>query len=407
MRILYVCDRLITFILNEIIQLKAKGHDVYILSEHSKIIFDVISRPILTENGLEHKIYLFRSFKNRREKYLCFMKNLVSDFFTKPVYALRGLVCILTKFPSPKFGVISYIDARDLFSLELDIIHAPFSTPRVVDKAYLLSKVLNIPFTLCFRAHDIYEDDNFHEVQKRMNMVKEASQLITISNFNKNHIKTTVNGNKDIAIIHSAIDPDLFTPANKSRPHTSITTVSRLTDEKGVIYLLQACHILHQRNIAYDCSIIGGDGPERIKCDKLIDELQIPNINFTGYLPYDEIKERLDRSTVFVLPSVINARGLGDVLANSLKEAMAMKVPVITSDIRGIEELVDDGINGLIVPPKDPEAIADAIEKLFSQPDFREKMGVEGKKKIEKDFNTKIETQKLEDIFKDAVESGF
>jgi len=81
-----------------------------------------------------------------------------------------------------------------------------------------------------------------------------------------------------------------------------------------------------------------------------------------------------------------------------------MEIPVITSRICGIEELVDDGISGVLVPPGDPQAIADAVEKIFSQPDLARKMGEEGRKKIEKDFNVKIEARKLDEIFRDSVE---
>jgi len=103
---------------------------------------------------------------------------------------------------------------------------------------------------------------------------------------------------------------------------------------------------------------------------------------------------------------VTSSNGSKDILPNSLKEAMSMEVPVVTSRINGIEELVDDGINGILVPPENPEAIADAIVLLFSNPDLRKKMGKEARKKIQKDFNVRVEAKKLEAIFKTAVLSA-
>jgi glycosyltransferase involved in cell wall biosynthesis len=125
-----------------------------------------------------------------------------------------------------------------------------------------------------------------------------------------------------------------------------------------------------------------------------------------GFLQQGEIKEFLDRSTVSVLPCVTSSNGRKDILPNFLKEAMSMEVPVVTSRINGIEELVDDGINGILVPPENPEAIADAIVLLFSNPDLRKKMGKEARKKIQKDFNVRVEAKKLEAIFKTAVLSA-
>ncbi len=361
-------------------------------------LYDVINKPILTENGLAGNYYRFSTFKNRKQKYFYFIKNLIYDFFVHPTYAVRGVIYILKNYPGPKFGVVDYLDVRAFFGSGIDIIHSPFSTPRVIDKVYLLSKILNVPFTLSFRAHDVHEGDNFSEALKRIDMIKEASQIITIADYNKKLIQSMTDLD-DIEVIHSALNIDYFKPEDVKKSHRSIVTVCRLSVEKGIVYLLEACHILNKRKIDYECTIIG-EGPEKEKYQKLIDELQIPNIKFAGYLSYNEIKEHLNRSSVFVLPSIIASSGLGDILANSLKEAMAMQVPVITSRMRAIDELVEDGVNGLIVPPRDPEAIADAIEKIFNSPDQGRKMGEEGRKKIEKDFNIKIETKKLEEIFK-------
>jgi len=299
MRVLYVCDRLITFILNEIIELKTRGHDVIILSEHQKRIFAVISNPILTENGLDHKVHFFRTFTSRREKYIYFFRKLVRDFFSYPTYAIRGVWCIFKEFPSPKFGVISYIDGSELFGSKVDIIYAPFSTPRVLDKVFLLSKALNVPFTLCFRAHDIYENDNFHDVQKRSHMVKEASQVLTISEYNRDHMKKLTDI-KDIRIVHSAINLDYFKASLAGRSPNAIIAVSRLDDEKGINILIEACHLLNKRNTDFRCTIIG-EGREKTKYVQLIHKLNIPDITLIDFLPYDEVKEHLNQSTVFVL----------------------------------------------------------------------------------------------------------
>ena len=97
-----------------------------------------------------------------------------------------------------------------LFDSGIDIIHSPFSTPRVIDKVYLLSKILNVPFTLCFRAHDIYIRIICIELIKRVDMIKKAAQIITIADYNKKHIKSNIDIGKDIEIIHSAINTDIF-----------------------------------------------------------------------------------------------------------------------------------------------------------------------------------------------------
>ena len=400
MRILYICDKLITFILNEIIELK-KNNDIFILSEHNELFFNVINRPILIENGLEKNYYRFCSYKNknRRQRYLYFANKLIYDLFVHPRYTIKCIIHILKNYSNPKYGFLDYLDIRNFFALDIDIIHSPFSTPRVIDKVYLLSTILDLPFTLCFRAHDIYEGNNFSEAQKRIDAISAASQIITIANYNKKHIKNTIDIDKGVEVIHSAINLDLFRPYDTKKSSKSIIAVSRLHEQKGLVHLINACHILNNRKIDFECTIIG-EGPEKKVYDKLIEELQIPNIRFIDYMSYDEIRNHLGHSTVFVLPCVIASDGKRDILANALKEAMAMQVPVITSKINGIEELVDDGVNGILVSPGDPELIADAIENIFNNPVLGNYMGQEGRKKVEKEFNIKIEIRKLENVFK-------
>jgi len=398
MKILYICDKLITFILNEIIELK-KNNDMFILSEHSERAYEVINKPILIKNGLHRNYHRFSCFKNRKEKYFNFFTKLFYDFVVHPIRAYRAVISIFKHYPSPKHGIVDYLDIRYFFGLEIDMIHSPFSTPSVINKSFLLSKILNVPFTLSFRAHDIYEGDHFQDMQKNVNKIRAASQIMTISEYNKRYVKKTVKVKKSIEIIHSAIDLDFLRPNKMKRSHNSIITVSRLHEQKGLIYLIAACNILQKRNIDYTCTIIG-EGPEKRQCHQLVEDLHVPNINFIDYLPYDKVKEHLNRSTVLVLPCVIAPDGKRDILANVLKEAMAMELPVITSNICGIEELVDDGVSGILVPPENPESIADAIERILNNPDLGRKMGEEGRKKIGKDFNIKKEVNKLEIIFK-------
>ena len=408
MRILYVCDKLITFILNEVIELKA-NHDVKILAYYSERIFSSITEPILIKNGLDKNYFRYRSsrFPERKKRQFDFIKMMVHDFLRHPVQTLKAVHFILKNYQNLRSGFIDYYDVRDMLDQKIDIIHSPFSTPEVIDKVYLLSEILNVPFTLCFRAHDIYHGKTFAEVKKRRHAIKKASRLITISAYNEKQLRGMIDIDGPIEIIHSSLYPDFFKPDESiERSHNAILSVCRLTEHKGVIHLVEACHILHKRNIDYECTIIG-EGPVIDTYKKSIDEkistLQIPNITFMNYMTYDKIREYLSRSTVFVLPCVIAPDGQRDILANSLKEAMAMKIPVVTSHICGIEELVDDGISGILTRPEDPEDIADAIEKIFSHPELAKEMGEEGRRKIEKDFNTRFEAGKLEEIFRNVI----
>jgi len=402
MRILYICDRLPPFILNEIIELKTQGHSMFILAEDSSRVYKAVHESIVMKNGLDKNFHRFSVIKTRKQKYIEFCKRLICDFFSHPMCATKACLYLVRNYPNPKYGIVDYLDIRKFLDSEIEVIHSPFSTPGIIDKVYLLSKILNVPFTLSFRAHDLYHGENLQELTKRIAAIKESAQIMTIAVYNREYIKKSLGVDKDIEIIHSAIDPDVFNAKIVTRSPQSIIAVSRLTDEKGIIYLIKACQILHARGIDYECTIIG-EGPEKKACQQFIAERHIPNIRLIDYLPNEAIKEHLDQASVFVLPCEIASDGKRDILANALKEAMAMQIPVVTSNVCGIEELVDDGINGILVPPQNPEAIADAIEKIMKYPDLRKAMGKNGREKIEKCFNIKIEVRKLEEILKKAV----
>lgn len=402
MRILYICHNLATFILNEILQIKKQGHDVFIMGENTSRIYEIINKPILVKHGLDKQFYGFSTASLRQEKYKAFFKNLLYDFLVHPICASKACYYLITSYPHPKYGIVDYLDIRNFFGAGITLIHSPFSVPAIIDKVYLISKILNVPYTLSFKAHDIWQGNYLAESKKKGKKIREAAQIFTIAIFNRTYLKSQIDTDKDIQVIHDAIDIEFFSPTNEEPLPNSIVAVSRLHPEKGLIFLIRACHILNQHQIDYHCTIIG-DGPEKPKYEKLIEELQIPNIHFAGFLSYDQVKERLKTSAVFVLPSIVDSDGLGDVLPNGVKEAMAMQVPVITSNIRGIEELVSDGVNGILVPPGNSQAIADAIEQIIKQPNLGRKMGKEGRKKIEQDFNVKIEVGKIEKLFIEAM----
>ena len=407
MKIVYICDKLITFILNEIIELKKMGHDVYILPVRDDFwVTHSIIRPILTQNGLLDKTFRrVRNYRNRKQKLVHLTYTVLYDFIRRPVVTLKALFYMLHVYPKLGNGTEAYLDIRPFFHNQIDVLHAPFSTSQILDKLYLFAKSLNVPYTLSFRAHDMYEGNVLEELKKRMHIIREASQLITIAEYNKNYLQDNLNLHKNIELIHGAVNIDFFTGNTTKRSPNSIIAVCRLAEQKGLLYLLEACHILQKRGVDYDCTIIG-EGDQKKECEMFVDRLKIPNIRFINFLIQPEIIKYLESAAVFVMPCVIAADGKRDILANALKEAMAMKVPVITSNICGIEELVEDGINGILVPPGNPEAVADAILKLFSNPDLGKTMGEEGRRKIEKDFNIKTEVTKFESIFKKILNNN-
>jgi glycosyltransferase involved in cell wall biosynthesis len=147
--------------------------------------------------------------------------------------------------------------------------------------------------------------------------------------------------------------------------------VARVIQEKGLAYLLDACARLRMMGFEFCCEIIGA--PEEptyisywIQLKRLHNQLQLQDIvAFRGAQPFENIAEAYARADLFVLPCVIAENGGRDISPNSLIEAMAMGLPVISTQLSTISEIAEDGANGMLVPPNDALALAEAMRELM------------------------------------------
>jgi len=282
-----------------------------------------------------------------------------------------------------------------------DLVHVQFSHLNHLGQAEFISEKFKCPFTITFRALDLYEKASQKLIMTKSQKVDKASRIITISEYNSKVIRKRFG--RDPEVIHSAIDPEKFKPGDekrKSEPGMRIIYVGRFVEKKGIEYLFQACQIMKRKGKDFEIVLIG-DGPLLKTYHRLSRKLDMEDkVLFKKVMPQEEIIEELKRSDIFVLPSVITKSGDRDILPNSLKEAMAMEIPVITTNISGIEELVEDDVSGLLVSPEDPMAIARALERLMTDPGLRERMGKEGRIKVIKEFNVHVEAKKLIEVFR-------
>jgi len=196
-----------------------------------------------------------------------------------------------------------------------------------------------------------------------------ASGVICVSKDLENRAQGL--GAKSTVVIPS---PLMLHPYNKTNVHKKereIISVARLIPIKGMSYLIRAMAHVKDGSL-----VIIGDGPERRKLELLSRHLELSDrVFFTGWISdRSTISHYLKQATVFVLPS------LSEGLPRVLVEAMACGLPVVATDVGGVHEAVVDGINGLLVPPRDEKALAKAIEYVFNDTNFRRRASVENVK---------------------------
>jgi glycosyltransferase involved in cell wall biosynthesis len=199
-------------------------------------------------------------------------------------------------------------------------------------------------------------------------------------------------------IIHCGVDPDLFKRVEHTGRGTRLLTVGRMASVKGMPVLLDAIKQLQANHPDLKLTVVG-DGPERKAFEQRAKDLGIADrVDFVGYQSQAEVRERLNETDLFVLPSF--AEGVPVVLM----EAMAAGVPVATTRIAGVAELVDDGTSGRLVPPGDGQALAQAIDELLNDPDKRNAFGQAGRTKVAAEFNIANESDWLRRVMTSAID---
>jgi colanic acid/amylovoran biosynthesis glycosyltransferase len=198
-------------------------------------------------------------------------------------------------------------------------------------------------------------------------------------------------------IIHCGIDPTLFNLVSHSHQGHRLLFVGRLAVVKGLPILLESLATLKIRHPDILLTVVG-DGPDRQKLEQMTDQLGLSqNVNFVGYQSQAEVRRFLQQTDVFVMSSF--AEGIPVVLM----EAMAAGVPVVATQIAGVSELVENGVNGYLVPPGDSVSLAECVEKLLTDPQRRTIFGLTGREKVEKEFNIHQEVSLLYQVITSAL----
>ena len=157
--------------------------------------------------------------------------------------------------------------------------------------------------------------------------------------------------------------------------------------KKGFDILIRACSLLKKWEVPFKCTIVG-DGDEKESLFGLVFSEKLDDyVDFTGAVPHENLKSFLLNSDVFVLPCRICKNGDRDGIPVSLMEAMAYKIPVISTNIVGTPELVDHNLNGFLIPEGNFLFLAEHLKQLYDDPSLRIKMGENGYNKVYREFN--------------------
>ena len=258
--------------------------------------------------------------------------------------------------------------------------------------AMLTSEMTAIPFSFTLHGPDIFFEPNHWRLDAK---IERAQFVACISEFCRSQAMSfSASDHWDkLHIVHCGIQPGRYDAAQPGTSGNRLLFVGRLAAVKGLPVLFTALRAQIEKHP--DCQLVLiGDGPERAALEQMVTRMGLQDhVTFAGYKSQDEVAQALGETDIFVLPSF--AEGVPVVLM----EAMAARVPVITTQIAGIPELVENAVSGLLVPPGASGPLADAIDRLLSDPPLRTKMGQAGRKRVLQEFVTDTEAQKLARLF--------
>ena len=243
--------------------------------------------------------------------------------------------------------------------------------------------VPDVPFSIWLHAGtDLYRTPVFMREK-----LLYADNIITCCEFNVGYMTKAF---ADIAprfaskvhVCHHGLDIGSFPYRTGGRPDNRILAVGRLAKHKGFDYLIRAAQLLNERGVDVQVEFVG-QGDEQGNLAALAERLGIADrVNFRGWLPFSEVRQTMSEATVLVHPS----DGLGDGLPNVVREAMAVGTPVVASDVAGIPDALEGGC-GVLVPPKNVAALADAIGRLLQDPAERQRIAERARHRAEERYN--------------------
>jgi glycosyltransferase involved in cell wall biosynthesis len=390
-----------TFILDELRELRARGVEV-----------DVF--PLFGARGGEVHA-AFRALRLRTHPHRSWSLELaVAQLHWlrhRPVALLRAWAQALrASAASPKLLVRApavllkaALIARRVEAMGVHHLHAHWATHPAL-AAWMVRALTGIPYSFTAHAHDLYVDRAMLREK-----VRDAAFVVTISEYNRRLLEEVCGpaARGKVHLVRCGVDLGEFAPAERHAPAIpTFACVASLRPYKGHAVLLDAIALLRARGMTLRVVLVG-DGPLRGALEAQAARLGIGDaVDLRGALPHEEIPGLLAAATAVVLPSVTQSDGQMEGIPVALMEAMAAGVPVVSTRLSGIPELVRDGEGGLLVPERDPAALADAMARLATDASLAARLAAGARRIVERDFDRARNVDVLEALLSGAASSG-
>ena len=279
-------------------------------------------------------------------------------------------------------------------------LHAHYVTEST-DIAVKVQANIGISYSFTTHAKDLFLSSK-EDVSRK---VDRAKFVLTCTEYNKKYLEQIAQSDTPVYRVYHGVDLDVFQPSTqeisrkyKTRP--LILSIGRFRPKKGFPILIHACASLKKAGHHFQCVLVGY-GPLEQVLKQMIHHLGVSDcVRLTGKVAQDGILNWFRQASIFVLPCQIAEDGDRDGIPNVLVEAMAMGLPVVSTAIASIPELIHDGHNGILTPSHHPESLASALGSLLQDPNRGRALGIEARKTVEEDFCCSRNIRVIYDLLK-------
>jgi len=285
-------------------------------------------------------------------------------------------------------------------------LHAHFANvPTTV--AEIVKHLTGIGYSFTAHAKDVYLTPPSELARK----IKEAKCVLTCTAVNQRYLAGLADQGTPVRLAYHGVDVSRFRALSSGDPPQNdgvplILSVARLCEKKGLEFLIEACRILVDRGVAFQCRIVGY-GPLEDKLQKMIATLALRDRVFLlGKMTQDQLAQLYPQSNLFVLPCMILENGDQDGIPNVLFEAMVCGVPIVSTEIPSICELIEHQKNGLLVEQRNARALADAIELLIGSPGLRNDLALKGRQTVLGGFTRESSARNVSNILSSVLDSA-
>ena len=263
--------------------------------------------------------------------------------------------------------------------------------------AWWLRKLYGISYSFTGHANDIFCETDFPV--SNADLVRAAKFVVTETDYARLWIEGKYPWARGkVFRIFNGIAMDGFPPRVPLGGVPRIVSVGRYVEKKGFAYLIEACRLLRDRGLTFACDVIGG-GPLEAELRAQIEQARLGTVvQLLGPRSQGEVRRRLATAHLFVLACVPEEGGGSDNLPTVIMEAMACGVPVVSTRLAGVPEMIRSGEDGWLVAPKDSAALAETLEKLLADPVGAERVGQHGRVSAREKFAIELTTGALKHL---------